>query len=144
MFFRRERHREPGFSERLEGLRRSGFSIVPLDGGAAQVARGNCAVVVEERDGKIRVAHRAGILAAGEIANLVDGGFQKFFRTASGREKPALAEELKAIHEFEEDLKEALGLTSLYNESLGTVSTFYLYDRVKDRDRGVPRRPWEN
>jgi hypothetical protein len=144
MFFRRERHREPGFSERLEGLGRSGFTVASLDGGVAQVSRGNCALAVEEHDGKIRVARRAGILVAGEIANLVDGGFQKFFRTASGREKPALAEELKAIHEFEEDLKEALGLTSLYNESLGTVSTFYLYDRVKDRDRGVPRRPWEN
>jgi hypothetical protein len=23
------------------------------------------------------------------------------------------------------------------------VSTFYLYDRVKDRDRGVPKRVWE-
>jgi hypothetical protein len=31
----------------------------------------------------------------------------------------------------------------LYNESLGTVSTFYLYDRVQDRDRGVPKRAWE-
>jgi hypothetical protein len=26
----------------------------------------------------------------------------------------------------------------LYNDSLATVSTFYLYDRVGDRDRGVP------
>jgi hypothetical protein len=50
---------------------------------------------------------------------------------------------LKALHEFEEDLKEGLGLESLYNESLGTVSTYYLYDRVKDRDRGVPKRVWE-
>ncbi len=79
-----------------------------------------------------------------EIGMLVDGGYQKFFRTASGKQKPALAEELKALHDFEEDLKEALGEESLYNESLGTVSTFYLYDRVKDRDRGVPKRAWES
>ena len=44
---------------------------------------------------------------------------------------------------LEEDLKEALGQKSLYNEALGTVSTFYLYDRVQDRDRGVPKRVWE-
>jgi hypothetical protein len=37
-----------------------------------------------------------------------------------------------------------LGQESYYNESLGTVSTFYLYDRVKDRDRGVPKRVWED
>ncbi len=78
-----------------------------------------------------------------EIGMLVDGGFQKFFRTPSGKTKPALAEELKALHDFEEDLKEGLGQQSYYNESLGTVSTFYLYDRVKDRDRGVPKRVWE-
>jgi hypothetical protein len=40
-------------------------------------------------------------------------------------------------------LREGLGLTSLYNEALGTVSTQYLYDRVKDRDHGVPKRAWE-
>ena len=51
--------------------------------------------------------------------------------------------ELQALHAFEADLKEKLGLTSLYNEGLGTVSTLYQYDRVKDRDRGVPKRIWE-
>jgi hypothetical protein len=54
-----------------------------------------------------------------------------------------VASDLKLIHNFQEDLREALGLTSLYNESLGTVSNQYLYDRVVDRDRGVPVRPWE-
>ena len=54
-----------------------------------------------------------------------------------------MAGELQAIHEFQEDLREALGMDSLYNESLGTVYTFYQYDRVKDRDRGVPKRAWE-
>jgi hypothetical protein len=34
-------------------------------------------------------------------------------------------------------------LETLYNEALGTVSTYYVYDRVKDRDRGVPKRAWE-
>ncbi|HEU5399797.1 MAG TPA: hypothetical protein VFU86_00495, partial [Terriglobales bacterium] len=52
----------------------------------------------------------------------------------------------KALHSFTEELKEALGLTSLYNESLGTVSESYHYDRVKDRDlpeQSRPKRPWE-
>jgi len=43
----------------------------------------------------------------------------------------------------QEDLREALGQISLYNEALGTVSTFYLYDRVRNRDKGVPKRAWE-
>jgi hypothetical protein len=89
--------------------------------------------VVRDVNGAPRIAQRAGILAGGEIANLVDGGFQKFFRTPSGKSKPALATDLRALHDFEEDLKEALGLESLYNESLGTVSTFYQYDRLQGR-----------
>jgi hypothetical protein len=43
-------------------------------------------------------------------------------------------------------LKEALSLPSLYNESLGTVSEVYQYDRVENRDQAVvdrPKRPWE-
>jgi hypothetical protein len=47
---------------------------------------------------------------------------------------------------FSEELKAALNLPSLYNESLGTVSEAYQYDRVEDRDKpGIerPKRPWE-
>jgi len=53
---------------------------------------------------------------------------------------------LKALHQFSEELKEGLGLPSLYNESLGTVSEAYQYDRIQDRDKpqnARPKRPWE-
>ena len=63
--------------------------------------------------------------------------------TPSGKRKPALADELKEIHNFQEDLREALGLTTLYNESLGTVSNLYVYDRVEGRDSGKHDKPWE-
>jgi hypothetical protein len=143
MFFRRERPRSPTFSERLESLRRAGFTVEPLAGAAVRVSRGGCAADLDEIDGKVHVAAPAGILMSGEIGELTDGGYQKFFRTPSGRQQPALADELKAVHDFEEDLREALGEESYYNESLGTVSTYYIYDRVEDRDRGVPKRSWE-
>jgi len=107
------------------------------------VSRGECAVALREGGGQVQRAELGGILMGGEIGSLVDGGYQKFFRTPSGKTKPALASDLKALHDFEEDLKEGLGLETLYNEALGTVSTYYLYDRVKDRDRGVPKRVWE-
>ncbi len=143
MFFRRERQRPVTFQERLNTLKNAGFQVEPQPSGGVRVTRGNCGAVIQERNGKIFSTARAGLVMGGEIGALVDGGFQKFFQTPSGRRKPALAEELKAIPEFEEDLKEGLGLESLYNESLGTVSTLYLYDRLKDRDAGVPKRVWE-
>src|SRR5262245_49733168 len=143
MFFRRERPRQITFDQRLDDLRKAGFTANSADSGRVMVTRDCCGAVVENSNGTPRIVERAGILMPGGIGKLVDEGFQKFFMAPDGRKKPALAPELKAIHEFEEDLREALGLVSLYNESLGTVSTQYLYDRVKDRDRGVPKRPWE-
>jgi hypothetical protein len=143
MFFRRERPKILTFAERLENVRRAGFTIANMAAGAVCVSRGGYAVDLKEGNGTVDIADRAGVLLGDEIAFLVDGGYQKFFRTRADKSRPALADDLKALHDFEEDLKEALGQKSLYNESLGTVSTFYLYDRVKDRDRGVPKRVWE-
>jgi hypothetical protein len=144
MFFRRETTPVVTFESRLETLRTSGFAAEPLGAGRIRVVRGGCAAVIEDvpKAGP-RIVARAGVWDGEAIATLVDGGFQKFLETSGGKRRPALASDLRAIHSFQEDLREALGLTSLYNESLGTVSNAYLYDRVKDRDRGVPKRPWE-
>jgi len=143
MFFRRQRPTEATFQDRLDNLKRAGFNVTPRPDGTVLVSKGECAVALRESGGQVQRAELAGILMGSEVASLVDGGYQKFFRTPLGKTKPALASELKALHDFEEDLKEGLGLESLYNESLGTVSTYYLYDRVKDRDSGVPKRVWE-
>src|SRR5947207_4033483 len=144
MFFRRQQPKEITFDQRMDQLRKVRFTVAPAGEGRVMVSRDCYAAVLEKVPGAPpRVVEPAGIMIAGKIGKLVDGGFQKFFLAPGGQKKPALASELRAIHEFEEDLREALGLVSLYNESLGTVSTQYLYDRVKDRDRGVPKRPWE-
>jgi len=143
MFFRRHRPTELTFQDRLNSLMRAGFSVAPRPDGTVLVSKGECAVALRETGGQVRRAELAGILMGGEIGSLVDGGYQKFFRTPSGKSKPALADDLNALHDFEEDLKQGLGLETLYNEALGTVSTYYLYDRVKDRDHGVPKRVWE-
>ena len=142
MFFRRERLKNLTFADRMENLRKAGFTVTPQSG-KTRVSREACAIDLTESNGSVAGAGLAGIEMGNEIGSLVDGGYQKFFQTPTGKKKPALADELKALHSFEEDLKEGLGQESLYNESLGTVSTFYLYDRVKDRDHGVAKRAWE-
>lgn len=73
----------------------------------------------------------------------MDGGFQKFWRVGNARKAPALASQLRALHAFEEDLREALGLESLYNTSLGTTNDLHQYDRVEGRDQGVSVHPWQ-
>ena len=141
MFFRREKPHQPTFSEYLDRLRSAGFTVEP-QGSGARVIRGRNGAVIEDRQGEHPRVNKAGVLVGNEIGYAVSGGFQSFIRTPSGKIEPALARDLHALHGFEEDLKEALGLTSLYNESLGTTFDQHMYDRVVNRDSGV-RRPWE-
>jgi hypothetical protein len=143
MFFRRERPKVVTFQERMDALKKAGFTVTPINGGGVRVSRSEYAVDLRESEGAVRIDDRAGVLICDEIGVLVDGGYQKFFRTPKGVKLPATADHLKALHDFEEDLKEALGEKSLYNEALGTVSALYQYDRVQDRDRGVPKRVWD-
>jgi hypothetical protein len=142
MFFRREKPYEPTFSERIAGLKTFGFSSKSLDSQRAHIDREGIAAVVEDRPSRRPHVNRAGLSIGDEIGLLVNRGYQMFWRTPSGKQMPAQASQLKALHAFEEDLKEGLGLPSLYNESLGTTSDLHLYDRVEDRDRGV-HKPWQ-
>ncbi len=143
MFFRRVTPKPITFEERLETLRHAGFQTDRQPDGSVKVSKTGCAAMVTDHQGEAPQIERAGWMLGNEIARLVDGGFQKFWRTATGRKTPALANQLRALHAFEEDLREALGMESLYNTSLGTTNDLHLYDRVEDRDRGAPERPWE-
>ena len=144
MFFRRETPLELTFQERLENLKSFGFTVNFLNAGPARASRDSISAIIEDRPGQRPKVNRAGLLVGDEIALLVNGGYQMFWRTPSGRKVPALAAQLKSLHNFEEDLKEGLGLTSLYNESLGTTSDLHLYDRVEHRDAGDVDKPWEH
>jgi len=101
---------------------------------AFQVRKYGCAAeFAAAPDGTTELLARPGWLLNGVISRLVDRGYQKFLKTPQ-TEIPATADHLHAIHEFSEELNEAAGATSLYNESLGTTSDRYLYDRVKGRE----------
>ncbi len=133
----------------LSDLRRLQFDVQAVSGVANQqrIGKYGCAIVVEKADNEagLRMVVRPGPVIGGEIAQLVDRGFQKFFQT-SKTEVPATADRLKMLHDFVEELKEVTGSVTLYNEALGTVSDAYLYDRVKGRDLPENERPtpaWE-
>jgi hypothetical protein len=116
------------------------FDVAPAQDGAkrtpnaVQVRKYGCAAeIAAAPDGTVEILARPGWLLNGEIARLLDRGYQKFIKT-SKLEIPATADHLRAIHEFTEELNEAIGATSLYNEALGTTSNVYNYDRVKGRE----------
>jgi hypothetical protein len=128
----------------LSELRRLQFDVQPVSGVANQqrISKNGCAIVVEKADNAagLRMVVRPGLVINGEIAHLVDRGYQKFFHTSKA-EFPATADRLKALHSFVEEIKEVTGSVTLYNEALGTVSDAYLYDRVKGRDVPESERP---
>jgi hypothetical protein len=136
--------RQRTWDEVLTELRRLKFDVQPVSGVANQqrIGKYGAAIVLEkaQNEAGLRMVVRPGPVINGEIAQLVDRGFQKFFRT-SKTELPATADRLKTLHTFVEELKEVTGSVTLYNEALGTVSDAYLYDRVKGRDLPENQRP---
>jgi len=136
------------YEEALAWLRDHGFDVTDAPGTTTRVflRKYNVSAAIQKtpEDG-IKIFAYPGCLIGSEISKLVNRGYQQFLKT-SKQEVPATAEHLKALQQFSEELKEALGLPSLYNESLGTVSEAYQYDRVENRDKPQverPKRPWE-
>src|SRR5438552_14737937 len=136
------------YEEALAWLRDHGFDVTDAPGTNARVflRKYNVSAAIQKTaDDGVKIFAYPGYLVGSEISKLVNRGYQQFLKTSKA-EIPATADHLKALHAFSEELKEALGLPSLYNESLGTVSESYQYDRIVDRDKPQverQKRPWE-
>jgi hypothetical protein len=143
MFFRREKSKTPSLQERITALQQAGFTSDAQPDGRVRIEKHGVAALIGDEAKNQSFIERTGVVVGKEIATLLSGGYQMFLETPSGRRLPATAKQLKALHEFEEDVKEALGIESLYNTSLGTVSRRHMYDRVKGRDQGI-HEPWQD
>lgn len=137
------------FDEALNKLRSLQFDVREESGvaGGFRVSKHGCAAVIAKaKDGKgTLMLHKPGVVLGGEIAYLLDRGFQKFLKT-SKLEIAATADRLKAEHQFSDELREVVGEPVLFNEALGTVSDEYMYDRLQGRDTDAPPRglaPWQ-
>lgn len=135
------------FEESVAWFREHGFEVTEVPGVSHRVflKKYQCSAAIERAgDGGVAIFAYPGYLINGEISKLIDHGYQKVLKTSKGV-YPATADHLKALHDFAEEWKHGVGGISLYNESLGTVSEAYLYDRVRDRDLPQaerPKRPW--
>jgi sugar phosphate isomerase/epimerase len=122
------------YEDALAWLREHGFDVTEAPGtnGRVFLRKYNVSAAIQKTD-------------ADGVKIFAYPGYQQFLKN-SKTEVPATADHLKALQSFAEELKIALGLPSLYNESLGTVSDSYHYDRLKDDDKAPvdrPKRPWE-
>lgn len=136
------------YEEAVEWLRDHGFDLIEAPGmqGRVFLKKYNVSAAIQkDGDAGVKIFAYPGYLIGGEISKLINRGYQQVLKT-SKTEVGATAEHLKALQQFTEELKEALNLPSLYNESLGTVSEAYQYDRIVDRDKPAPerpKRPWQ-
>jgi hypothetical protein len=139
---------ERTYEEALNWLRDHGFDLIEAPGtqGRVFLKKYSCSAAIQKNgDDGVKIFAYPGYLISSEISKLVNKGSQQVLKT-SKTEVPATADHLKALQQFSEELKEGLGLPSLYNESLGTTSESYHYDRIENRDKPVadrPKRPWE-
>ena len=138
--------RNPNFDQSLENLRAHSFEVAPFAGVAGGVLvskHGAGAVLIPGKETPVQFWERPGALLGGQVARLLDRGYQKFLKTKN-YELPATAGQLQAIHFFSEELSQLIGAISLYNESLGTTSDLYQYDRLKGREPvgAGPVQPW--
>lgn len=141
--------RNLSFDQVLEILRIHSFDVAPSTGaaGGMLVSKHGVAAVLapsKEKGAPAVFVVQPGTLIKGEVAALLDRGYQKFLLT-SHFELPASASQLHAIHLFTEEFKLLSGGISLYNQSLGTTSDVYQYDRLKGREEVQPEppQPWE-
>ena len=130
---------ERTYDDVLSALGTQRFDVAPAPEGAKRKAKavkvskyGCAAEIAPAPDGTVEILVRSGVLLNGEISRILDRGYQKFLKT-SRLEIPATADHLRSLHHFSEELKQAAGAMSLYNEALGTTSDVYQYDRVKGR-----------
>src|SRR5579862_3596694 len=136
------------YEEALAWLRDHGFDVTDAPGTTSRVFLRKynvSAAIQKDGDDGVKIFAYPGYLIGSEISKLVNRGYQQFLKTSKA-EVPASADHLKALQSFSEELKMGLALPSLYNESLGTVSEAYQYDRIVDRDKPAverPKRPWE-
>src|SRR6202041_3633250 len=131
------------YEEALGRLREHGFDVLEAPGtnGRVFLRKYNVSAAIQKtaEDG-VKIFAYPGYLIGSEISKLVNRGYQQFMKT-SKTEVPASADHLKALQSYAEELKVALALPSLYNESLGTVSESYHYDPIEDGDKSFVDPP---
>jgi hypothetical protein len=137
-------------ADALERLKQQGFEVTTVgsDPERIRVLKHDCAALFERQagsagegaGGELRLAQAPGYVFRGEIGRLWDAGYQKFWLLGPVTDepfneprRPALAEQMKELQQFDNELKYALGIPSFYNESIGTTNEISAYDRVRGR-----------
>jgi hypothetical protein len=123
----------------IESLSAKGF-LVRNSGGVVRIEKYNCGAELrkEPQGGSFRMTIIPSIMLQGQFTRLWDAGYQKFLLTNDGVKVPIRVAQLGELRLFNEELRTALGVSTYYNEALGSTCHYSVYDRVKGRAGDVP------
>jgi len=122
----------------VESLSAKGFTV-RSSGGVARIEKYNCAAELRKGPtGDFQMTIIPSIMWQGQFTHLWDAGYQKFLLTHDGRKIPVRVTQLADLRRFNEELRDALGVPTYYNEALGSTCQYSVYDRVKGRVGDVP------
>jgi hypothetical protein len=112
----------------------AGFVVSTSQGGRIEVKKLACVAYVGNEEGKAVYIAPPYFVVRGIKCELEDRGYQKFwYAKAEGKRFPIRKVDLEVLHRFDEEVRYILGLTSLYNESLGSTNARTVYDRLTGR-----------
>jgi len=123
----------------IETLSSKGF-LVRNSGGVVRIEKYNCGAELrkEPQGGSFRMTIIPSIMLQGQFTRLWDAGYQKFLLTNDGVKVPIRVAQLGELRLFNEELRTALGVSTYYNEALGSTCHYSVYDRVKGRTGDIP------
>jgi len=122
----------------LETLPPKGFQVSSTRG-VVRVEKYDCGAEFRRvPDGRFQMTILPALLIDGQFTRLWDAGYQKFFITDDERKVPAVSRALQQMRKFNEELRSALGVSTYYNEALGSTCQVTSYDRVQGEPGDVP------
>jgi len=122
----------------MDSLAALGFSVGSTRG-VVRVEKYGCgAEFRQDQDARFRMTVLPTIMLKGQFTRLWDAGYQKFLLTNEGLKVPIRVAQLGDLRLFNEELRTALGVSTYYNEALGSTCHYSVYDRVKGRTGDNP------
>ncbi|HTU35240.1 MAG TPA: hypothetical protein VMF66_15665 [Candidatus Acidoferrum sp.] len=122
----------------IESLSPKGF-LVRSSGGVVRIEKHNCGAELRKTpEGAFQMTVLPTIMYDGQFTKLWDAGYQKFLLTHDNRKIPVRVNQLAELRRFNEELRTALGVSTYYNEALGSTCLVTVYDRLKGRPGDVP------
>lgn len=122
----------------IESLSSKGF-LVRSSGGVVRIEKYDCGAELRKKsEGAYQMTLLPAIMYQGQFTRLWDAGYQKFLLTHDNRKVPVRVNQLADLRRFNEELRTALGVSTYYNEALGSTCHVTVYDRVKGRPGDIP------